>query len=74
MRILLFASAVMLLLAAYIVSPYVALHRIDDALQRRDTVALEGYADWPTLREQLRSDFKGLMADVLSSHSLCLFA
>jgi cell division protein FtsN len=67
MRVFLFVGGGMLLLAAYIASPFFALYRIDNALRERDTITLERYADWPALREQLRSDLKGVVASQLSA-------
>ena len=55
----------MFLAAAYIVSPYYALYRIDHAIQDHDSIVLERYADWPAIREQLRTDLKGLMISTL---------
>ena len=65
MRVLSMASVAMFLAAAYIVSPYYALYRIDHAIQDHDSVVLERYADWPAIREQLRTDLKGLMMNTL---------
>jgi Protein of unknown function (DUF2939) len=67
MRKWLLVALAALLLVAYLVSPYFALYRIDVALQQRDSVALERYADWPALRDQLRSDFNGLVAGMIAT-------
>jgi hypothetical protein len=65
MRLLSMVSVAMFLAAVYIVSPYYALYRIDHAIQDHDSVVLERYADWPAIREQLRTDLKGLMMNTL---------
>ena len=69
MRILLFTTLAMLLLAAYIISPFFALYRIDHAIQERDVLTLEQYADWPAIREQLRTDVSGIVSGTLADRS-----
>ena len=69
MRLIILSAAMMLLLAAYIVSPYIAVHRIEGAIERRDAVSLEGYADWPAIREQLRVDLKSTANDLAKQAS-----
>ena len=66
MRVLSMVSVAMFLAAAYVVSPYYALYRIDHAIQDHDLIVLERYADWPAIREQLRTDLKGLMMSTLA--------
>lgn len=60
MRIYIVLLAGVLVLAGYVASPYLAMYRINQAIQQRDPVALEYYADWPALREHFRSDLNGL--------------
>src|SRR5690242_15848866 len=64
----LFALAT-LALAIYLVSPYFALYRIDQAISDRDTLRLERYADWTAIREQLRADLKGLALDTVTKQT-----
>jgi hypothetical protein len=66
MRSIILIVSAMLLMAGYIVSPFFALHRIDHAIRDGDTLLLERYADWPAIREQLRTDLKGLAAETLA--------
>src|SRR3989442_6257184 len=35
-------------------SPYIALHQIGKAVERRDAQALSGYVDFPALRESIK--------------------
>jgi uncharacterized membrane protein len=60
---------VALLLAAYVASPYISIYRIAQAISNRDTAALETYADWPALREQLRTDLKGFVTRALDKEN-----
>jgi tetratricopeptide (TPR) repeat protein len=52
------AAVVCFAVAIYAVYPYVTLWRISNALQARDGELLASFIDWPTFRENLRSDFK----------------
>jgi hypothetical protein len=52
------AAVVCFAVAIYAVYPYVTLWRISNALQTRDGELLASFIDWPTLRENFRSEFK----------------
>jgi len=56
------AGIVCCIAAIYAVYPYVTLWRISGALQARDGELLASFIDWPTLRENLRSDVKAKLA------------
>lgn len=50
------AGFFLLFATAYMVSPYVALWRLEAALERGDVVALERGVDWKTVRDGLKQD------------------
>ncbi len=50
------ASAVVLLALGYAASPYVALWRVESALDHGDTAALERSVDWRSVREGIKED------------------
>jgi hypothetical protein len=52
------AGVVCCVAGIYAVYPYFTLWRISNALQARDGELLASFVDWPTFRENLRSDFK----------------
>src|SRR5256885_3284520 len=57
-------------------SPYIALHQIGKAVERRDAQALSGYVDFPALRESIKGQ---MMADrkstrLNSSHLVISYA
>lgn len=62
---------------AYILSPYVALMRLEAALERGDVAALERGVDWKTLRDGLKQDIAdgviGPMQAQLASNTLPQF-
>ncbi len=49
-------SAFLLLTLAYLASPYVALWRLEAALETGDTLTLEQGVDWKSVREGLKQD------------------
>ncbi len=50
------AGAVVLVVLAYAASPYVALWRLESALQTGDAATLEHDIDWKSVREGLKQD------------------
>lgn len=50
------STGLVLLVTAYIASPYVALWRLEAALERGDTQALEESIDWASIRAGLKED------------------
>lgn len=50
------STGLVLLIAAYMASPYVALWRLQAALERGDTQALEKSIDWTSIRAGLKDD------------------
>lgn len=50
------STGLILLVAAYMASPYVALWRLQAALDRGDTQALEKSIDWTSIRAGLKED------------------
>lgn len=54
------------LLGAYIIlSPFWTLRGLQAAIERRDAAALEGYVDFPRVREGLKADLNAAMAKEL---------
>ena len=43
-------AGIILLIAAYVAYPYLALHRLGDAVRRSDVAAVDSKVDWPALR------------------------
>lgn len=51
-----FACFMLLLALAYSISPYVALFRLHEALERGDSAYLEGRVDWKSARDGIKQD------------------
>jgi len=70
-------SALLLLLAAYAVSPYVALWRLEQALDHGDAGRLEASVDWKSVREGFKQDIAegviGPMQGELAANTLPQF-
>lgn len=70
-------TVLILLVLAYAVSPYIALWRLEAALDRGDTATLEASVDWKSVRDGLKHDIDdGIIGPVqsqLASNSLPQF-
>lgn len=47
-------------------SPYIALHQIGKAVERRDAQALSGYVDFPALRESIKGQMMARLQSQMS--------
>lgn len=57
------AAVAVVLIASSYASPYVTLHQIKTALAERDAAALASHVDFPALRESVKAQMNGAMAD-----------
>ena len=55
----------LLLPGLYIAYPYYTVHRLGQALDSGDRVALEALVDWQSLRQGLKDDLNALLADAM---------
>lgn len=59
------AGTALALLAYWYGSPYLTIHAMRSAAQARDAEAFNAYIDYPSIREDLKDQFSGMMADQL---------
>jgi len=50
------ALLILVLIAAYVAYPYLALYRLGEALRAQDLGAVEAKVDWPKLRQGIKDD------------------
>ena len=63
-------AGIILLIAAYVAYPYLALHRLGDAVRRSDVAAVDSKVDWPALRQGFKDDATALIASKMHEHGM----
>ena len=66
-KVLLLTAAAVAVCAAYVVYPIWTLNRIQIAFAAGDADALEGFVDWPRLRDSARVEVQAMLASKVST-------
>ena len=56
-------GALLTIVAAYVVYPYVTLYRLGQAIRHGDATMLQSMVDWPSVREGIKEDICDLVID-----------